>query len=332
MSMKYSVVWLFLCLFSPSYGAFASSPCETGELSMRSFEGTLMVLRQKFRSEEFETLEPSLDCLMRADQTFPSGYPTSSVVYWLFRTEIRSAEAQNRIYAWEAFNQDSKFAQFATIRKMYDQAWKARGTEYAGDTPDRSFTEFQSWLGKTEKALLASNNKSAGTILTQVLLLATVLDSNTPVSNPKEVFFEAVEKWPHYYGFYELMLTKLVPKWGGSWEAVDNFIVYYDDELATEGDTSLYARLYFGVHGLSVNPNDTLVSWPRLKTSLYSLIENYPVDEHRVMAAAYACHFNDKKMYQSFDTKALMKSVGNPSFWVYRNIPKVCDARFSEKK
>jgi hypothetical protein len=58
----------------------------------------------------------------------------------------------------------------------------------------------------------------------QNLLLAVVLDMPKSRVKPLAVFEEGVRRWPEYYDFYEVSLTRLGPMWGGSWDAVDQFM------------------------------------------------------------------------------------------------------------
>ncbi len=67
-------------------------------------------------------------------------------------------------------------------------------------------------------------------------------------------FEEGVRRWPEYYDFYEVYVSRLVPKWGGSWGAVDQFISSWSvKRLSSEGD-SMYARLYTNLISAELRP------------------------------------------------------------------------------
>ena len=260
---------------------------------------TVSALRAAYQQERYLKLEAALHCLMREEVLLLSGHPGAAAAYWLFRKEIHGkadlSEVRRQISSWEVLVPGSDYVAFAKLRLLYAQAWAVRGNRYASKTSQKQFQGFYDYLMSAERAIMAADDSVAQTPLAYNLFLATVLDARQPVNAPQQVFRSAIDRWPHYYDFYEVMLTRLVPKWGGSWRQVDEFIEEYSGRT---DDDSLYARLYYSVHRQGAEVEDTLMSWPRMRESLKSLVMRYPTDHHRTLAARYACYFRDVELLQ----------------------------------
>ena len=150
-------------------------------------------------------------------------------------------------------------------------AWSARGSRPARDVPDSGFKLFNDGLLAAERALMSARPTLRATAIWQNMLLAVVLDSRQSKQNAGQIFTDGVRQWPGYYDFYELVLTRLVPSWGGSWDTVDQFITSWADRLrATEGD-SVYARFYSSVVLDGYSPYATKINWGDVPNSVAGL-------------------------------------------------------------
>lgn len=131
------------------------------------------------------------------------------------------------------------FVRFAELRLRYAMAWNARGADVAGNVPTEGWRLFNEGLAQTEQAILAAPAELKDSPILQNLHLAVVQDISESKTSPRAVFEEGVRRWPDYYDFYEVALTRLVPKWGGSWDAVDAFIAHWSKGLAKTSDALL---------------------------------------------------------------------------------------------
>jgi hypothetical protein len=202
-------------------------------------------------------------------------------------------------------------------------AWNARGSDVARKVPKEGWRLFNEGLAQTEQAILAAPAEIKDSPILQNLLLAVVQDMSESKTSPRAVFEEGVRRWPEYYDFYEVALTRLVPRWGGSWEAVDAFIVHWSKRLAmTEGD-SMYARLYMSVISAGANPGETRISWPRMKSSLEDLVSRYPDTSHKNLAASYACGYQDIAYLKTALQRIRAEELA-PTVWLLGTDPESC--------
>jgi hypothetical protein len=283
----------------------------------------------------FGPLDENLSCLLDSKARFQSGKSGAAAVYWVFRRQMPApgvaAEERARVQKWKTERPKSVFARFAELRLQYALAWNARGSGFAGSVPDTGWTTFAEGLRATEQALQGANEDVRNTPIWQNLLFATLLDASQRRADADELFDEGVRRWPDYFDFHEVALSRLVPKWGGSWEAVDGFITHWSEQLkAAEGD-SLYARFYASIIAGGARPGATRMDWTRMKASLDDLIQRYPAAENKNLAASFACGFRDadylKRAMERIPDAELARS-----YWLSGTDPESCRVWLSSPK
>lgn len=320
---------------SPSVVTASERNCGSRAVDLASFEGTVQQLRILYREEKFDSLEDNLSCLLDTKARFQSGKTGAAAVYWMFRRQMPApgvaAEERARVQKWNAEQPKSVFARFAELRLQYALAWNARGSGFAGTVPDSGWTAFAKALRATEQALRAADADLLNTPIAQNLLFAILLDDSQRRADAAAVFDEGVRRWPDYFDFHEVALSRLVPKWGGSWEAVDGFITHWSEQRkATEGD-SLYARFYTSAVAGGANPSSTRLDWTRMKASFDELIQRYPTAENKNLAASFACGFRDTA-YLKRAMDRIPEAEMARSHWLHGTDPESCRAWFLSAK
>jgi Domain of unknown function (DUF4034) len=318
------------CLLSAQVNAQQCAKVEA--INYASHDKTVQNLRQIYQSSRFSQLDEILFCLIRSPERFQSGKSGASAVYWLFRREMPapglSPSALSHLLKWKKEKPQSAFVRFAELRLQYATAWNMRGSNVARDVPTEAWRMFNDALAKTEQAILTAPTELRDNPILHNLHLAVVQDMSESKMSPRAVFDEGVRRWPGYYDFYEVALTRLVPRWGGSWEDVDAFIIHWSKQLAAKEGDSMYARLYISVISAGAHPDETRISWPRMKSSLEELVGRYPDTTFKNIAASYACRYLDVTYL-----KVKLQQIGadqiEPSVWVRGTDPENC-IRFAE--
>lgn len=265
------------------------------------FHATTSRISHLYNSEKFVLLDRAMKEIVSSNEQFITGRSAVSAIYWAFRELMPSNGARGnemeRISRWKAAVPDSYFVPFAIARHQYSKAWNARGTGYSSSASKETWELFTTRLQAAEQTLLDAPKPLKETPLWHNLLLAISLDSDRVKSDRWLVFGNAVQKWPEYYDFYDVMLSRLVPKWGGSWTKVDAFINEWTEKNSIRGGRSLYARLYSGLRYQRVSPEETLLDWSKMKQGLVDLVVRYPAPEHLNLYASYACYAKDKEAF-----------------------------------
>lgn len=292
-------------------------------------EATVARLRQLYREENFSGLEAALNCLLRQSR-FASGHSGSAVVYQFYRQQLSgptiSTADVERVQRWGQVQPPSMFAEMAALRLRYAFAWKVRGGGYASQTPEANWKMFHHAMQDTEEALYRASAELQATAIWHQLLLAVAGDTTPRRADMEKVFQDSVKQWPNYYDFHEVRLTRLVPRWGGSWQQVDQFIQHYANQREGVERDTVYARFYAAVMPFASHPSETQVDWPRLKRGLEDLVTHYPDRIHRNLAASFACAYADDE-YASLALPRVPAPERKLASWVQPAAAAKCSAR-----
>ena len=266
-----------------------------------TWHATLERVTYLYEFEQFVLLERALKELVASKKVFVNGDSPASAAYWAFRILMRGPGVdpshQGTIARWKAAIPGSDFAAFAEARFLYANAWNVRGSGFAGSVSRESWELFDIRLQEAESVLRNSSETLKNTPLWHNLMLAIAQDGTRGRSRADAVFEEAVRRWPRYFEFYEVRLTRLVPKWGGSWAEVESFIDRWSRKLAPSEGASAYARLYVSVKNQGVTPDQTAMDWARMKASFEDLTKRYPDPAFKNLYASYACFARDKAAF-----------------------------------
>ncbi|MEQ1659826.1 MAG: DUF4034 domain-containing protein, partial [Hylemonella sp.] len=129
-------------------------------------------------------------------------------------------------------------------------------------------------------------------------------------------------QWPSHLNFYESMVFRLLPQWGGSWEEVEAFIDYWSRQVEATQGMSFYARLYVRLSG-QMKQAKTAMKWSRMQAGFEDWLARNPTPYVKNMYASFACRASDKatfgKALGSITTGELM-----PEVWMGEYSYEVC--------
>lgn len=281
------------CVFA---SAGAAADCDHANLADQ--ETTIASLRHLYREESFAQLDETMACLVREPRPLASGHSGSAIVYQFYRRQMTAPGVTPadiaRVERWARHGaQPSMFAELAALRLRYIFAWKARGGSAASNVQEENWSRFHKGLLDLEEALYRASPELRDTPMWHHLLLAVAGDTRTRRGDIDAVFAKSVKRWPDYYGFHEVRLARMVPRWGGSWQQVNAFIEEHAGRREGAERDAVYARLYTAVMPFAGHPAETGLDWPRLQRGLETLVSRYPDPAHDVLAASYACAYQD---------------------------------------
>ena len=157
-------------------------------------------------------------------------------------------------------------------------------------------------------------------------------DAEVDPATLTKIFREGIAKFPNYYPLYYAYGRNFVPRWGGSYQALDSF-VRASVKNHPEGD-QLYARLYayFDFQN-GMNPDiftESSMSWHRMRSGLELIMKAYRDGKHnQATLLAEACRAGDGAAYFKW-----RESVDVAEFWAVTPNGvslEICDARFRRK-
>lgn len=222
----------------------------------------------------------------------------------LFEQELSIESAFARLGEWRKSSPDAGGPALVEAILLRSWAWSSRGSGY-NDTvsPQR----WELFALRTETAVAALEDAHDGALdsspLFYQLSLALQRDRSGDIRDLKQTFDEGIEKFPDYYPLYGQMLTTLMPRWGGSYAQVADFISEVVERTREQHGNEMYTRLYWMFAELEGDGTDlfsnTSASWGVMRQGFDDIVQRYPKSEWiRNNYAAFACRAKDADSYR----------------------------------
>src|SRR5262249_23336169 len=110
------------------------------------------------------------------------------------------------------------------------------------------------------------------------------------------------KRFPDFSPLYRAMLRILMPRWGGSYEDIDQLIVSVTRLPEAERDPALYARLYWIYSSMEQDQINIFsagkADWPTVQSGFLILRRRYPDSDIILNGfAKVACIASDREQY-----------------------------------
>lgn len=138
-------------------------------------------------------------------------------------SDTKDLRFEERLSEWVERDRSDSIAVLMRAQYYNDLAWSKRGTNFAQETQGDRMAAFVTYTSKALAEIdtaikLNDQNPYA------FLLKLRILHGFGASKNFLTVFEEAVAKFPAYYSLYEIALGTLEPRWGGTIEALYDFV------------------------------------------------------------------------------------------------------------
>ncbi len=224
---------------------------------------------------------------------------------------------------------NADFVALAEARYWIAYAWNARGEGDAASITQEGARLMHERMEKAEKVLINSKHYADNLPVWYDEMITVQSALNRPEDERDKIFVEGVRKFPTYYPIYFTMEEFLTPKWGGSWETIDNLVKWsVKNSIKTDGN-SMYARLYWaadGDEGVRLF-KDTHASWSKMKLGFEDLMVRHPKSKWNLNNfAKFACMAGDKKTFLT-----LRQQIGSnvmDAAWQGNTSLDLCETKF----
>lgn len=264
-----------------------------------SYAESVTKLEWLFMLGEFELFERGLADVTSTDARFDSGNLKFRAAMGAIGTFLPSTDRidGHLISRWKEELPSSTFVIIGEAMELRRQAWKVRGTNYAATVSPESWELFAIRLQQAEKKLQEASPSIKDTPLWHYMLLEVMLDSPKRENSFDSVFGNAIKRWPRAFAFYDLVLDRMTPRWGGSWEVIDAFIQEQSRKMESSEGRSMYARLYLLLPEQDLVSGATRMDWGKMKPSFADLVTRYPDRIYKNRYASFACLARDKAAF-----------------------------------
>jgi hypothetical protein len=263
--------------------------------------------QRAFRSRHFDVLEAMLTPGPAGANDLPDGESqvrgVSSGLDDLFEYGGLSVENAFAITAdWRRVIPGSKRSYLVEAMILRDWAWSARGHGGADSISPQVWTLFAHRTAMAAKALQDAEGSAPTTPMWFDLALSIGLDQSMERDKLRDLVDRGSRAFPLYLPIYRQMLRALMPRWGGSFDEVQKFILDVSGRAGTPDGLELYSRLhwaYANIEGDDVDAfHETHADWRAMQEGFASLIERHPGSDVLLNAFANsACRTRDADVY-----------------------------------
>jgi membrane associated rhomboid family serine protease len=207
-------------------------------------------------------------------------------------------------------------------------AWQARGHGYAKEVSPQAWAEYAQRIEMADAALSDAADKSQRSPAYYPLAISLGVDQSKNRKDLQRLADNSLEDFPDYYPSHRAMLRAYLPKWGGSYVEIDDYVEHVQAKVPAEKQREMYARLYTTLAELSEEDVDlfieTIAKWPKVKEGYEDMLDRYPnSDWLRNLYAGMACRARDAGTYH-----ALISELGDrvlPDAWVGKYSIEMCN-------
>jgi hypothetical protein len=256
---------------------------------------------------------------------------TSGLDYLFSYGKLDFLEALGRTSDWRRVVHDPLESDIVEAMLFSDWAWGVRGGGYANSVSAQAFALF---THRTEMAAAALHDTAAlasSSPLWYQLSLSVGLDQSMGAEKLRDIFNRGFVDFPMHLPLYRQMLRSLMPRWGGSYEAVDQFIADVHKHTVGRLGFEMYARLYWiyaALEGDDVDIfSDAKADWPTMRSGFDDMIRHHPRSDYLFnVYANFACRSGDKDKYEAL--RSIITARESAAAWSNKFSIQICDKRF----
>lgn len=281
-----------------------------------------------YKTEQFSLLDRALTEIASLERRNKLGSRFERAIQEAFseltpsKAEFFRPDEPMRLARWREANPRSKYQPLLEAMQVRAKAWNIRGNGYADTVSAQSWELFRKYNLEAESRLLAMPTDQRDTVNWYHTLLIIASDLDEPTRRPTDIIDEGIAKWPDYYPFYGFSAYKMMPKWGGSWRAIESFADTWTNKNIEKDGGALYARIYITLAN-EASFQEMMPDWAKLKRGFASLIGKYPVDEFRNSYASFACAARDKETFISIMRDLTQEKI-IATYWIQGHTHAAC--------
>jgi hypothetical protein len=224
----------------------------------------------------------------------------------VFENDVDNAEAylsdlDALTLRWAQEHPTSAFAHVLHVHELIKHAWSYRGGSYARDVAPEAMNEF---VARMQQAL-DYFKAHADVELTDSYAHEELLEIGRALiwsrAQLQAVANDGLARNPDDTDIYFEMSFNLLPKWGGTPRALDDYIKSAAEQSRARFGLGMYARLYWSASANEFGPRlfqDSYADWDKMKQGFEDLETRYPGNTGRLNGYAHmACLAKDKPTF-----------------------------------
>jgi hypothetical protein len=203
---------------------------------------------------------------------------------------------------WAERYPNSTTAHIGYAAALTAHAWYFRGDGPASAVRDQDWAPFRDYLEKARVYLMehADDAHTDPQWYTEMLVIAR--GQGWPEEAYMNLVSDGLKRHPYFYPIYFSALRNLLPKWGGSIEAIDAFALAAVKYTKEEEGQGMYARIYWSAYQIEFGNelfSRTKVDWSRMSVGIDDVLARFPAQWNINNFAHFACLAGDREKARS---------------------------------
>jgi hypothetical protein len=277
-----------------------SLPSQAGEVEARS--SLASDFAAAFAASNFALIESRYAQALATRKRLPGGlFVANRMVTVMFgrddNAEANGDAAEEKLRTWAARYPKSALPAMALNRLYSRRAWAARGGGYSSAVSEEGWKQFGASMIQANQALLSRAEIGKTDPNWWFEMLSRAQEQGWPMEQYWALANAAIEAFPDNLDIYRAIAMRLVPQWGGSWEALATFADQAAAQTARAEGRTVPARMYWHVAGYFgpghfIRPQG---NWPAVRASFEDLVARYPDNWNLNGYARFACDAGDRE-------------------------------------
>jgi membrane associated rhomboid family serine protease len=327
------------CIRSPYVNVIKVAPEDSRVDGPALRDAAACKAQQLFTAGNFQALETSLREGLARRGDLPDGGSTFSGIerglslYFQFGTASTLANL-SRLASWRRAVPDSPFVGEVEAQIFQAWAWQARGGGYAKEISGQAWQAFAHRTEMAAASLEASRSSAAENPIWYHTSVDVALDQAEERPTKLAVLKEGVAAHPDDRELYRSYLRTLMPRWGGSFEEVVDFINGVANAAPANQQDELYAELFWAYADMESEQanvfKDVGASWERFQRGLASLMEAHKQSDFLLNAfARFACEADAPLAYQVVREEIATRP--SATAWTLETTRAGCEKKFAQR-
>ena len=200
-----------------------------------------------------------------------------------------------KIDAWRTAYPQSKCAPLVEAKYWRSYGWFARGRGYSDSVEKEGWALFGERVQKSYDVAMEAESLAASNPVWFSTVVLAALDLQMPMAEITGIVAQSIKQHPSYWETSFNVSSRLLPKWGASWEDHEAFVRSAAQLAAPAQRDEIYAKHYWHVLEMRQMGDYRAMDWNRAKTGLKVLMAKFPDDARYLNAyAIFACGSNDR--------------------------------------
>ncbi|HRI76054.1 MAG TPA: DUF4034 domain-containing protein [Alphaproteobacteria bacterium] len=315
---KLFVLFSFILL---SFLIVPGAPSYADEAKLR--ENFQIEIADLFWKRKFSELEARSSLYRKSQSRTPSGFWELDLMYYGLRNVISSSSVSDgeweKVFKildeWIDMHPDSPSAHITKAAFLEKFAWKIRGHSFAKDVPKEAWGTFFGALKIAEDYLNENKDIASQDPEWYARMLSILGGSGSNSMAYERVLKEGLDKYPNYYGIYNVAVLYLLPQWRGDKHQIEDFANEAVERSQQTDGMAMYARIYWGLSQTQYKAKlfrETDASWPKMRQGFRDILKKYPDPRNQNSFAFFSCAAKDKETL-----KELLDKIDTPLIYVW---------------